>query len=112
MRGRWSASWLVSARDARGFEVRRIAGVGDMAGCDAIYVIGGRTAAILRAARDRPVLTITDGFSGADRGIIHFALVENRVRFYIDDANAAESGLGIDPRLLNLALSVRRRAGA
>jgi hypothetical protein len=97
---------------ARAFEVRRIAGAADMAACHAVYVVGDRTDAVLRAARQRPVLVITDSVSGGARGIIHFALVEGRVRFYIDDANAAESGLGIDPRLLNLALAVRRRVGS
>ena len=96
----------------RAFEVRRIAGAADMDACHAVYVVGDRTAAVLRAARQRPVLIITDSVSGGERGIIHFALVEGRVRFYIDDANAAESGLGVDPRLLNLALAVRRRAGS
>lgn len=97
---------------ARDFEVRRIAGAADIGGCHAVYVVGDRTDAVLRAARQRPILVITDSVSGGERGIIHFALVEGRVRFYIDDANAAESGLGVDPRLLNLALAVRRRAGS
>ncbi|HVK81617.1 MAG TPA: YfiR family protein [Verrucomicrobiae bacterium] len=59
--------------------------------------------------RARPVLTITDSASGEERGIIHFTFVDNRVRFYVDDASAAASGLNIDPRLLNVALGVRRR---
>jgi hypothetical protein len=96
----------------RAFEVRRIAGAADIDTCQAIYVAGERTSSVLRAARARPVLTITDSASRGERGIIHFALVEDRVRFYIDDANAAESGLGVDPRLLNLALAVRRRAAS
>lgn len=95
----------------RAFEVRRIAG-GDISRCDAVYVVGDRTNAVLRAARGQAVLTITDSVDNSERGIIHFATVEDRVRFYIDDANAAESGLNIDPRLLNLALAVRRRAPA
>lgn len=96
----------------RAFDVRSTEGANDLNGCHAIYVVGDRTAAVLRTARGRAILTITDSVSGGERGIIHFALVEDRVRFYIDDANAAESGLDVDPRLLNLALSVRRRAGA
>lgn len=93
----------------RRFLVRRIQGAGDIDRCNVIYVVGSRTGAVLRAARGRPILTITDSVSGGERGIIHFALVEDRVRFYIDDAQAAESGLSIDPRLLSLALAVRRR---
>lgn len=96
--------------DARSFDVRTIAGINELNGCHAVYVQGERTEATLRAARQRPVLTITDG--GDERGMIHFVQVEDRVRFHIDDAAAAEGRLAIDPRLLNLALSVRRRAGA
>lgn len=97
-------------RGERTFEVRRIGGAGELEGCHAVYVVGDRTEAVLRAAHRRAVLTITDSVSGtAERGVIHFALVDSRVRFYIDDAAAAENGLAIDARLLNLALAVRRR---
>jgi hypothetical protein len=91
----------------RRFEVRQAASVAELSGCHAVYVVGERTEATLRAARQLPLLTITDG--GADRGMIHFVVVDDRVRFHIDDASAAESRLGVDPRLLSLAVSVRRR---
>lgn len=94
----------------RSFEVRRLTDASDLGGCHGVYVIGDRTEATLRAARGRPILTITDSVSGGDRGVIHFAVVEHRVRFYVDDASAAEGQLGVDPRLLSLALSVRRRS--
>jgi len=56
------------------------------------------------------VLTVTDGAGppGA-RGIIHFTLKDRRVRFVIDEAQAAERGLSISSRLLALAVSVRQR---
>jgi hypothetical protein len=91
----------------RNFLLRRISDADNVAGCNVLYVVGDRTEAALRAARRRGILTITDG--GGERGIIHFVVVDARVRFYIDDALAAESGLSVDPRLLSLALSVRRR---
>ncbi|MEQ1811351.1 MAG: YfiR family protein [Terricaulis sp.] len=93
---------------ARSFSVRRVADADDIGACHLLYVVGDRSEAALRAARRHSVLTITDG--GDERGIIHFTVVDARVRFYIDDALAAEGGLSVDPRLLNLALSVRRRA--
>lgn len=96
----------------RAFDVRRIDGADDIAGCHVLYVVGDRTSAVLRAARHAPILTITDGVSGGERGIIHFTVVDARVRFYIDDARASESRLAIDPRLLSLALSVRRRSAS
>jgi hypothetical protein len=92
---------------ARAFDVRRVANPEEVGGCHLLYVVGERTEAALRAARRHPVLTITDG--GGDRGIIHFTVVDARVRFYIDDALAEESDLSVDPRLLSLALAVRRR---
>lgn len=95
---------------ARAFSVRRIADADDIAGCHLLYVVGDRTGAALRAARRRGVLTVTDG--GGERGVIHFTIVDARVRFYIDDALAEESGLNIDPRLLSLAISVRRRSAS
>lgn len=94
----------------RDFTVRRIADADNVEGCHLIYVVGDRTEAALRAARRHAILTVTDG--GGERGIIHFAVVDARVRFYIDDALAAEGGVSIDPRLLDLAISVRRRAAS
>lgn len=94
----------------RSFSIRRVGDADNIAGCHLLYVVGARTEAALRAARLHSVLTITDG--GGERGIIHFTIVDARVRFYIDDALAEESGLNVDPRLLSLALSVRRRSAS
>ena len=43
------------------------------------------------------------------RGMIHFTIVGGRVRFFIDEAAAAERGLTISSRLLALAAGVRQR---
>jgi hypothetical protein len=43
--------------------------------------------------------------------MIHFSMVSGRVRFFIDDAGAAERGLSISSRLLALAIGVRQRRG-
>ena len=100
--------------NGRPFEVQRPGTVTAASQCHIVYVVGDRADATLRAVRGYPVLTVTDGTHGgaAARGIIHFVIVEDRVRFHIDDARAAESGMPIDPRLLSLALSVRRRPAA
>ncbi|MFZ2032044.1 MAG: YfiR family protein [Vitreimonas sp.] len=97
--------------DGRPFEVRELTNPSAAAQCQLIYVAGERVYDTLRAVHGRPVLTVTDGEvdRGDVRGIVHFVIVENRVRFHIDDARAAESHLSIDPRLLGLAVSVRRR---
>jgi hypothetical protein len=59
----------------------------------------------LNAVRGRPVLTVTDGASGAaDQGEINFVMQEGRVRFQINGAAASQSGLAISSKLLNLAV--------
>ena len=70
---------------------------------------GQATGQMLAALARWPVLTVTDARHGAQRGIIHFANVGGRVRFFIDDAAAAQRGLGISSRLLALAVNVRQR---
>jgi len=77
--------------------------------CHVLYVAGALSDDALGAVRDLPVLTVTDAATGAGaRGVIHFAVVDNRVRFHIDQAQATEGGLTISSRLLSVALSVRR----
>jgi hypothetical protein len=96
----------------RAFEVRRVRAE-QVRGCHVVYAVGVRAADALQTARDAPVLTITDAAGGGEsRGMIHFVVVDDRVRFHVDDASAANANLMVDSRLLNLALSVRRRPGS
>lgn len=97
--------------DGRGVAIRRIASTAAIHGCHLAFVQGAtpqETARLLLALRRQPVLTVTDGGAGP-RGIIHFTIVGRRVRFFIDEAAAAERGLSISSRLLALAASVRQR---
>lgn len=65
----------------------------------------------LKAVQGAPVLTVTDGArQQAAHGVVHFTVKDNRVRFAIDDQAAAENGLTISSKLMNLAVSVKRRA--
>jgi hypothetical protein len=62
----------------------------------------------LAAVDGKPVLTVTDGMRAPDaKGMINFVIVDERVRFEIDEARAARSGLGISSKLLSLAVAVR-----
>ncbi len=62
----------------------------------------------LAALDGLPVLTVTDAIQdGAAKGIVNFVIVDDRVRFEIDNATAARDGLVISSKLLSLALSVR-----
>jgi hypothetical protein len=42
--------------------------------------------------------------------MIHFAVVDGRVRFHIDEAAAAARGIGISSRWLALAVDGKQRA--
>lgn len=98
--------------DGRGVAVRRLATPTGSDTCHLAYVQGqtqNDTARFLLALRNRPILTITDGAAGPQRGMIHFTVAGGRVRFFIDEAEASARGLSISSRLLALALGVRQR---
>ncbi|HYC97065.1 YfiR family protein [Brevundimonas sp.] len=73
--------------------------------CHIVYVGHGGGGVVPNG--DRPVLLVTDAAVSAQRGMVHFVISDERVRFHIDLQAASRSGLSISSRLLNLALSVR-----
>jgi hypothetical protein len=95
--------------DGRSFMVKRIASGAGAVACNIAFVGGSRAGEILAGLGRQPVLTVTDSRSGAARGIIHFAIVDGRVRFFIDNAQAQARGLAISSRLLALAIGVNQR---
>lgn len=98
--------------DGRPLVVRRLDSVGRDSGCSIAYLAGSSRQSVpaaLAALRSAPVLTVTDSQWSNARGMIHFQIAQDRVRFHIDDRAAADSGLGISSKLLALALSVRAR---
>jgi sugar (pentulose or hexulose) kinase len=98
--------------DGHSIIVRRLTDASGARGCHLAFVGGSShqpTGQMLAALGGQPILTITDARSGPQRGIIHFALVSGRVRFFIDEAAAAKRRLGISSRLLGLAVAVRTR---
>jgi hypothetical protein len=95
--------------DGHPLQLRRLANADGAGACHVAFVQGASAGAMLDGLRSKPVLTVTDEGSAGARGIIHFAVVEGRVRFTIDAAAAAERGLTISSRLLAIALSVRQR---
>lgn len=94
--------------------LRRLPAVDRHSGCHIMYVAGSDAqpvAEVLDTVHGTPVLTITDSARNARaKGIIHFVIHDDRVRFEIDDYTAAENGLIISSKVLSLALSVRPRA--
>lgn len=98
----------------RPVQVRRMDAVSRASGCDIAYLAGSAgqsVPAALATLKGAPVLTVTDSRWSNARGMIHFQVARNRVRFHIDDRAAGESGLAMSSKLLSLALSVRQRPG-
>ncbi len=90
--------------------VRRLDTVTQGSGCNVLYAGGGRIQSVesaLRAVEGEPVLTVTDARNGNTRGMIHFLVVDERVRFHIDQGEANRRGLRLNARLLNIALTVQ-----
>lgn len=98
--------------DGRKIAVRRMDGAAGADSCQIAFIGGskGQTPAqMLGALSGKPLLTVTDGGTGGPRGMIHFTVVGGHVRFFIDEASAAQRGLAISSRLLALAIGVKQR---
>ncbi|MGE4063762.1 MAG: YfiR family protein [Rhodospirillaceae bacterium] len=76
--------------------------------CDVAYLGGVEDAAlpgVLSALSRSSVLSVTDEATNkVERGVIHFAIRQNRVRFYIDQAKATRSGITVRSSLLAIAI--------
>lgn len=67
----------------------------------------GRQAQWLKSLHQQPVLLVTDAEGALAQGsMINFRLVEDRVRFEVALAQAEQSGLKFNSRMLGVALSV------
>ena len=98
--------------NGRSVVVRRIKTVERDAGCHILYIgatEAQRSAQIMEVVRGSNVLTVSDAGGAGATGIIDFVVVNNRVRFNIDDEAAAQNGLVISSKLMSLALNVKRR---
>lgn len=94
--------------DGRSFVVKRVPPTA-ASGCSIAVITGAHTRDTLAALGRLPILTITDSRTSSARGVIHFAIADGRVRFYIDNAQAQARGLTISSRLLALALGVNQK---
>lgn len=92
--------------------VRRLTRLERESGCAIAYLAGSPAQDVPSALAEVsgvPVLTVTDGREGPARGMIHFEIASNRVRFHIDERAAAACRLGVSSKLLAIALTVRSR---
>jgi hypothetical protein len=101
--------------DDRRIQIHRLPVVEGDPGCQVMY-IGGSPEQSVGAALDllkgRPTLTITDSARDSQaKGMVHFILRDNKVRFEIDDQAAADSGIVISSKVLSLATAVKPRRG-
>lgn len=98
--------------DGRRIMVRRLPDERGAQACHLAFVRGPQppdTGRLLMALGALPILTVTDARAGPQRGMIHFTSIAGRVRFFINDAEAARHGLTISSRLLALAAGVTQR---
>jgi hypothetical protein len=95
--------------DGRPFVVKRVASPTGAVACSIAFISGAHAGEALASLARQPILTITDSRSSSVHGVIHFAIVEGRVRFFIDNAQAQARGLTISSRLLALAIGVNQK---
>ncbi|HEY1837700.1 MAG: YfiR family protein [Rhizomicrobium sp.] len=92
--------------NGRAIQVRQLADGADTQGCQILYVANSpATPQMLAAVRGKPVLTVIDGVQSA-HGIVQFVVVQDHVRFNIDNGLATAAGLAISSKLLGLANAV------
>lgn len=93
---------------ARPVVVRRLPVATPAMGCHILYVAGSKAqpaADGIKTVRGNPVLTVTDAaLRPTAKGVVHFVVTGNRVRFEIDPAAAAANQLTISSKLQSLAL--------
>ena len=93
---------------SRPIVVRRVDVIARGSRCQILYLAGSKAQPVsegLKVVRGEPMLTVTDqARRGLAKGVIHFVVTGNRVRFEIDSAAAAANGLSISSKLLSLAL--------
>ena len=104
----------VKGKEAAGrfFVVRHVAVLKESGGCQIVFVAASERrhfSAILSRVKKCGVLTVgeADGFTAAG-GVINFKLVDGRVRFEINLAEAQQRELRISSKLLSLAEVGRR----
>jgi hypothetical protein len=93
----------------RSIIVRRLSSAEGAASCHLAF-LGGSGSAVqkaLAAIGSRPVVTVSDARGSNRRAMIHFLVVDRRVRFAIDTRATARSGIEVSSQLLALAHNLR-----
>ncbi len=94
--------------NGREIVVREVPSASTAAGCHVVFVAASDREALdatLGRLAGRPVLTVSDARSGAERGaVIGLMLEERRVRFEVNLAAADRAGLKLSSQLLKVAV--------
>jgi hypothetical protein len=102
--------------DGRTLQVREVSRPEDEAGCAILFIDASqreRSDALLRAAADKPMLTVSDLPEFLARGgMIQFQIVQKRVRFSVDLDAVSRSHLVMSSELLKVAVEVKGHASA
>lgn len=96
---------------ARAVTVRQLREGEALTGLHMVFIDSGaeRPLALLRAAQQAGVLSVTDTEDGLQQGsVINFRLVEDRVRFEVSMPAAEKSRLKLSSRLLAVAYHVKK----
>lgn len=89
--------------------VRRLTAPDAVAGCQILYTRDNELAEMtMTDMKTKPVVTVTDSGMRA-HGLISFVVIDNHVRFDIDNAAAEDAGITISSKLLGLAHAVRQK---
>ena len=94
--------------NGREIAIQKTASVSKVAGCNILFIASSeqdRLDEILERLGDRPLLTVSDGESGAERGaIIGLTLDDKRVRFEVNLNAARRARLKLSSQLLKVAV--------
>jgi hypothetical protein len=100
--------------DGRNLEVRQVSRPEDEAGCAILFIDASqrdRSDALLRAASDKPMLTVSDLPDFLARGgMIQFQIVQKRVRFSVNLDAVNHGHLMMSSELLKVAAEVKGHA--
>ena len=96
--------------NGRAIEVRPIASADDISAVHIVFIPAGAEPLLKAGSLDAPgVLTVGESAAFSARGgIIRFTLVDEKVRFEIDQGSAEKAGLKLSGQLLKLATVVRK----
>lgn len=96
--------------DMRPVTVRRVSKVGELDGCEVLYISAAETArlgSILAALPKAPILTVSDMPQFVERGgMIGLVMANRRVQFEVNAEAAERAGLVLGSQLMRLARTV------